>query len=202
MSGVLLQKSPEGDEVYLSVDDVFGELGVLLGTPLPDTVTVFSSNAVVLQLDLRFGSAAASALQKPLLARLFRFVASVCLGRVELQQERARRVALASKVVRERVSSRRNEFDETMTVVDDDAQQQQEQQEQQQEQQHRTPKSRTKRRGGGGSRRGSGLIKQASATEHVRPSLKLDLTTSSPLGTSSPELFSMLTAKQQPSEKE
>jgi CRP-like cAMP-binding protein len=55
MSGVLRQQS-ESDEVFLAVDDVFGELGVLVGSPLPDTVTVFSSSAVLLQIDCRAGS--------------------------------------------------------------------------------------------------------------------------------------------------
>jgi Mg-chelatase subunit ChlI len=41
--------------------------------------------------------------------RLFRFVAAVCLGRVELEQERARRAALARSVVRERVQQKQQQ---------------------------------------------------------------------------------------------
>ena len=125
LEGICVQTG-DGEPLYLAKDDVFGELGVLLGSPLADAVTVFSERAQLMQLDCRHGSALATHFETDvaLAGDVFRFVAAVCAARVELLQERLRRQALARLVVRERLApaatgGRKLEFEESLVVLSD-----------------------------------------------------------------------------------
>ncbi len=126
LDGVCVQSVAGGQPLYLAKDDVFGELGVLLGSPLADPVTVFSDRATLLQLDCRHGIALSALFESDvaLAGDVFRFVAAVCAARVEQLQERLRRQALSRLVIRDRVApaptgGRKVEFDESLVVLSD-----------------------------------------------------------------------------------
>jgi CRP-like cAMP-binding protein len=126
LEGVCVQAAAGGEPLYLAKDDVFGELGVLLGSPLAEPVTVFSERAVLLQLDCRHGSPLSALFESDvaLAGDVFRFVATVCAARVEQLQERLRRQSLSRLVIRERVApapsgGRKVEFDDTLVVLSD-----------------------------------------------------------------------------------
>jgi hypothetical protein len=111
--------------LYYTREDVWGELGVLIGCPLENGIVCFSAEATILQLDCRRGSVLDKLLREDqkLGVSLFQYVAAVCATRVRQLEEEARRKAVTKAIIRDKIVSNvkrgadKVEFEEEGMVV-------------------------------------------------------------------------------------